>query len=327
MRFYGKSGTAAIGQVLTGGRGAGSIARMQLPLVFLDGPWKLAMGLNALDPADWLWRDEHFAAETAAAPGGCWPTRPDEVHGHAARGRAGRARAGRHGRGAFWARPPAPDRGLAALAGLAQEDFCVMQARPDGAYALTAALLCFPAHWRLAEKLGRAHERDPCARARVRRPAGRRRRPVLHQPHGRAAGLAGELVGGREPVLFHPQPREPLPDLTAENAGEKLWLRIERQTLRRLPQSRAVVFTIRTLVRRSTEVVADPRVAGAMAARIREMEPGMAGYKGHALLREPLLAWLDPASSRAGSKVPPLGRAAPRRPGSGTAAERGSRRA
>ena len=38
---------------------------MQLPLVFLDGPWKLAMGLSALDPADWLWRDEHFAAETA----------------------------------------------------------------------------------------------------------------------------------------------------------------------------------------------------------------------------------------------------------------------
>ena len=51
-------------------------------------------------------------------------------------------------------------------------------------------------------------------------------------------------------TLFHPQPRERLPDLTAENAGEKLWLRVERQTLRRLPASRAVVFTIRTLLRR-----------------------------------------------------------------------------
>ena len=86
------------------------------------------------------------------------------------------------------------------------------------------------------------------------------------------------------PVLFHPQPREPLLDLTAENAGEKLWLRVERQTLRRLPQSRAVVFTIRTLVRRLDEVAADPVVAGAMAARIREMEPGMAGYKGMPVL-------------------------------------------
>ena len=38
---------------------------MQLPLVFMDGPWKLAMGLNALDPADWLWRDAQFALETA----------------------------------------------------------------------------------------------------------------------------------------------------------------------------------------------------------------------------------------------------------------------
>src|SRR6476661_10853572 len=39
--------------------------RMQLPLAFLTGPWKLAMGLSALDPADWLWRDAHFADEIA----------------------------------------------------------------------------------------------------------------------------------------------------------------------------------------------------------------------------------------------------------------------
>jgi len=266
---------------------------MQLPLVFLDGPWKLAMGLNALDPADWLWRDEAFAAETAQRLG-LLATRPHEVHAMlpgalpAVRELAALV----HDFFGLGSAARDPD-GLAPLAGLAQEDFCVMQARPDGAYALTAALVCAPAYWRLAEKLGKP----------------------LADIHGPVPGFAARLGGAADrfftgltverpvwranwsvletPVLFHPQPREPLLDLTAENAGEKLWLRIERQTLRRLPHSRAVVFTFRTLVRRLDEVAAESPVAGAMAARIREMEPGMAGYKGMSFLREPLLAWLD----------------------------------
>src|SRR5215212_2249662 len=130
---------------------------MQLPLVFLDGPWKLAMGLNALDPADWLWRDEAFAAETAQRLG-LLATRPHEVHAML----PGALPAVRElvalvhdffGVGSAAAARDSDD--LASLAGLAQEDFCVMQARPEGAYALTAALLCAPAHWRLAEKLGK----------------------------------------------------------------------------------------------------------------------------------------------------------------------------
>ena len=266
---------------------------MQLPLAFLDGPWKLAMGLNALDPADWLWRDDGFAAETSERRA-LLATRPDEVHAMlpgalpAVRELVAMVQA-YFGCG----RSAGPIGDLTCLAGLAQEDFCVMQARPDGAYALTAALLCAPAHWSLHEKLGRPmaeiHGPVPGFAAKLGSAADRfLANLAVDRPVWRANWSVVET-----PVLFHPQPRQPLLDLTADNAGEKLWLRVERQTLRRLPQSRAVVFTIRTLVRRLDEVVADPVIAGAMAARIREMEPGMAGYKGMGLLRGPLLAWLD----------------------------------
>ena len=264
---------------------------MQLPLVFLDGPWKLAMGLNALDPADWLWRDERFAAETAQRLG-LLAERPAEVLAMlpqalpAVRELVAMVRA-------HLGLPPATDAALADLAPLAQEDFCLMQAGEDGPYALTAALLCAPAHWRLAEKLGRPlgeiHGPVPGFNARLGGPADRFfQNLTVERPVWRANWSVVENA-----TLFHPQPRERLPDLTAENAGEKLWLRVERQTLRRLPASRAVVFTIRTLLRRLGEVAAEPAVARAMAARIREMEPGMAGYKGMPALREPLLAWLD----------------------------------
>lgn len=265
---------------------------MRLPLVFLDGPWKLAMGLNALDPADWLWRDAAFVEETAARQA-LVATRPDEVLAMLPGALAAVRELVAMVHGFCGERPAAEVAGLASLADLAQEDFCIMQARPDGAYALTAALLCAPAHWHLHEKLGRPmaeiHAPVPGFAARLGGAADRFLTTlVAERPVWRANWSVVEV-----PVLFHPQPREPVPDLTADNAGDKLWLRVERQTLRRLPQSRAVVFTIRTVVRRLGEVAAEPPVALAMAARIREMEPGMAAYKGMGMLREPLLAWLD----------------------------------
>lgn len=264
---------------------------MQLPLVFMDGPWKLAMGLNALDPADWLWRDAQFALETAQRRA-LLAERPDEVL--AMLPAAEPAVRELVAMVAAHLGQAAPETGLLPdLTQLAQEDFCVMQAQADGSYVLTAALLCAPAHWRLAEKLGRPfseiHQPVPGFNARLGGPADRFfRNLTVERPVWRANWSVVET-----PVLFHPQPRELLPDLAPENAGQKLWLRVERQTLRRLPESRAVVFTIRTLVRRLDEVAADPAVARAMAARIREMEPGMAGYKGMRWLKGPLLGWLD----------------------------------
>ena len=269
---------------------------MQLPLVFLDGPWKLAMGLNALDPADWLWRDEHFAAETAQRLA-LLAERPGEVHAvlpeavPAVRELVAMVR--RLVGAADHAEETAD---VADLAALAQEDFCILQRQADGRYALTAALLCFPAHWRLADKLGRPlseiHAPVPGFNARLGGPADRFFQNLAVE---RLVWRANWSVV-ESPVLVHPQPREHLADLTAENAGQKLWLRVERQTLRRLPGTGAVVFTIRTLVRPLAEVATWPGAAQAMAARIREMEPGMAGYKGMHALREPLLAWLDAAA-------------------------------
>ena len=264
---------------------------MQMPLVFLSGPWKLAMGLNALDPADWLWRDARFAAETAQRLD-LLARRPEQVQAMLpeALPAVQELVAMVH---AHLDLPMPPDALLPALAPLAQEDFCIMQAQPDGRYALTAALLCFPAHWRLGEKLGRTmgeiHGPVPGFNARLGGPADRFFASLTaERPVWRANWSVVET-----PVLFHPQPRGPLDDLTAANAGERLWLRVERQTLRRLPETRAVVFTIRTLISRLDEVVAEAGVAAAMAQRLREMEPGMAGYKGMPVLGPALLAYLD----------------------------------
>jgi hypothetical protein len=283
--------TAVVARATTG--------HMELPLVFMDGPWRLSMGLRALEPGQWLWLDRHHAAETAerrrllalqrdevlAMPPGT------EAACHELLAMVRNELATHHGGDAADHEGTAEP--LAVLGGLVQEDFCLLMRADRGEYVLRAGVLCFPLHWRLhdklnlplraihapvpgfADKLGDAADRF-LASLRVERPVWRANwtfteKPALHQPGRRDA--------------------DPL--LDSANAGQRLWLRIERQTLRRLPVSRAVVFGIRSLVRPLAEVAAEPGVAAALAARLREMEPGMAGYKGIPPMRAPLLAWLD----------------------------------
>lgn len=284
---------------------------MDFPLVFLEGPWRLAMGLKALDPDRWLVLDDRFDEELrlrerfiAERPGDVHACLPEaeagalelrdllfrelprlhpERYAATAEGVEDRVRARRFGRD----EPP-----LIACGRLVQEDFCLMGRQPDGAYALVGAILCFPLHWRLHDKLGRPlgtiHAPVPGFGERLAGPADRffasltPERPVWRANWG--------LV--EKPDLFQPGRREPV-RLTPEDAGRKLWLRVERQTLRRLPESGLVVFGIRTFVRGLAEMTRQPRLAAAMAARIRELPEPMAVYKGIPPIAGPLLAWLD----------------------------------
>jgi hypothetical protein len=129
------------------------------------------------------------------------------------------------------------------------EDFCVMIDQGDGP-RLEAAVLCFPSHWRLAEKLGNTmmgiHEpvtgysEELDARA----DTFMDRMDVDSVFCRRNWSLQGsaELFAPSSPPAVS---ASDLPRSVAE-VGVPAWLRSERQTLRRLPGTRAIVFTIRT---------------------------------------------------------------------------------
>ena len=101
------------------------------------------------------------------------------------------------------------------------------------------------------------------------------------------------------PALFLPPEHRGHPrSITAARAGDELWLRVERQTLRRLPGSGDVVFGIHTCVEPLSAAIDSPQTAQALATRIREMPDAMARYKSILPIREPLLAWLDGAAAQ-----------------------------
>ena len=124
-----------------------------------------------------------------------------------------------------------------------QEDLCVLLPDEHGRLVLAAACVCFPSHWRLADKMGKPawaihgpvpRYDDELARKvdtfldRLRPPAVMKRRNwTIHES---ADLFAPARAGDADPAI----------------PPEDLWLRSERQTLRRLPDTDAVVFTIRT---------------------------------------------------------------------------------
>lgn len=138
-----------------------------------------------------------------------------------------------------------PSDPMGTLGRLVQQDFCILQQRGDE-HVLTGAVLCFPASWMLSEKFMKplidihipvnSYDGDIAKRVQRLFNGIRAGRPLwrfnalwyddaeLHQPRSANA-------------------RRDIPD-----TSKAYFLRSERQSLWRLPESNAVVFGIHTFV-------------------------------------------------------------------------------
>ena len=68
--------------------------------------------------------------------------------------------------------------------------------------------------------------------------------------------------------------------ITKENAGRLVHLRVERQTLRRLPKSDTILFTIKTYLRPVQDVCQnEPDTAKRLAGAVRNWPAEMRRYK------------------------------------------------
>ena len=138
------------------------------------------------------------------------------------------------------------DAPLRVLGQLIQEDICLMQ-KPDGEgeHRLSAAVLCFPAHWTLSEKIGRTLGRIHVPVDVFTEDIARRVQRLFDGvKEGRALWRFNRAYAG--PQLYQPRDEAEYKHESAENAQE--YLRAERQSLVRLPKSGAVLFSIHTYV-------------------------------------------------------------------------------
>jgi len=82
-------------------------------------------------------------------------------------------------------------------------------------------------------------------------------------------------------------------EITPENVGQRLHLRVELQTLWRLPRSNAIAFPIRCYLIKFEELVTQPKWARRLHRVVRDIHPDLAAYKGFLRNRDAMAAWLS----------------------------------
>jgi len=270
-------------------------------LPFDERPFRLRMGLRPLDLATWIDIDDHYASDLAVK-GDLLVHRHSEVVAaltdteEAGREVLDAVRAHLRRYHPSLVSPLLDDPSLHPIdrAGrLVQEDICLMIERGDE-LVLGAASVCFPSRWRLADKLGRpmiaihgptpgyavqlgAPTNDFLARLTSDRPVWRLNwslmaDPALFQPGTHRSAAVGASIPPAE-------------------IGDRIWLRVERQTLRRFELS--VCFTIRTFVWPLGEALhGEPAARAALADNLQTMDDDFAAYKSVPGVRPAVLEWL-----------------------------------
>ena len=295
--------------------------RPALYLPFAEGQWQLKMGLRSLDLDTWIEIDDEFlpylarkrellAAHYTDVYGAVFGSEAGQqealtlllehlpkrfpTHYQHETGGITNLRTGERWQVAEWR-----DRPLDLAGRLVQEDLCLMLPGQSGSndigYTLGAASLCFPLYWRLQEKLGQPigqiHAPVPGYAAKLTRPVDGFFDRL--QPHRPGYRFNWSIVDTPELFLGLHRQHQMADSITAERAGEQLWIRVERQTLRRLPQSHAVLFTVRTYVYPLSILMQHPQAARGLEAAIAQIPPQMQLYKSINPIRAALDGYLS----------------------------------
>jgi hypothetical protein len=147
---------------------------------------------------------------------------------------------------------------------LVQEDLCILE-QPEGAeeHVLTGAVLCFPSNWTLAEKFGHGLARIHLPVERYDATVAKRVQRLFDFLRPETPLMRANLILYSDDDLFNP--RHEFHRHTPE-AGAARFVRVERQVLLRLPETRAVVFSIHTYMVRPEALTPEQR-AGLDAVR------------------------------------------------------------
>lgn len=186
----------------------------------------------------------------------------------------------------------APQPPLLTAGSLVADDLVLLENR-EGGWRVTAGYVAFPSSWSLKEKAGKT--------------IGEIHGPVPDfEPGSRNDGLINRMFDriapGRVVERFNWSiyPEADLdwpPEKGARLARQQFdpasnFIRVERQTLRKLPETGAMLFTIRIYQDPIAVVTARPELANQLAARLDAMSEAQLAYKGMTEKRAKLMTFL-----------------------------------
>ena len=169
--------------------------------------------------------------------------------------------------------------GLEEMARFVQEDLCILRRRDDG-WNLRAAAVCFPSYWSLKEKMGKPLD-------------------LIHGPVPQLTPGINEVITSKMDALEHqtpverfnwtltcdselyqPSPYRPEPPTFGDDeAGDNIFVRVERQTLTKL-RSGDILFTIRTYINPLKTICGDHELAVGLHDSILNTPMEVLAYRG-----------------------------------------------
>jgi hypothetical protein len=268
------------------------------------------IGLKPIDPARWIEPDERLAGEISQKRDLIAGKRAVVVHAepgtqdaqgellamlraHLAADHPGRAPAE-----ADMAADPEP---IVTASLMVQDDLVLMRQDARG-WRIAAACLCFPSTWSLREKAGlpmeEIHAAVPGFPGQM---AERVNRIFDRLPDSQVVERLNWSVY-QDDRLHHPESKSGPKTWTGLPGGFAggAFIRVERQTLRRLPTSRDIVFTIRVYVDPVAALARHPdgrALAASLARTFAALGPAELGYKNMVAARAQMLAGLEAIAS------------------------------
>ena len=190
--------------------------------------------------------------------------------------------------------PTAEPHALFSLSRNIPEDILIMLRDEQGFWRLQGGVLAFPGHWRLSEKMGQSlaeiHAPVPEYAAQLAKPVNRFFDHMQASQISRRQNWAVQT----DDQLFTPRRHAPaqLPT-NAGAAGQQIHIRVETQSFYKLPQSGAVIFSIRTSLAPLDYWQSTPEQIHALATAISALPADLYAYKGLAEAHAGIIAWLD----------------------------------
>lgn len=244
-----------------------------------EGPADFAIGLRPIAPDQWFEGGEHPVAIRSRKQS-LLAIAPERVWAETEGSRRAQAEAARLVENSV-GRPVSGEPPLRAAAMEVADDLCLMERRDD-AWTLTALSLSAGTFFTAAEVVGKS----------------------LTDLHGPVQGFGERLLPRVSRIFDHLQPgailqrrnwtvinsdalhlpdpapvRAELPFLTAETAADQLFVRVERQTLRRLPETGGLLFTIRVWRESLAALARDRERLDSFARAWRGASPSFRAYK------------------------------------------------
>jgi hypothetical protein len=170
------------------------------------------------------------------------------------------------------------------------DDLCILLPDEHGVPRLVASVLCSPNRWSLREKVGGTM-------ASIHSPVARYEDDLASPVNSVMMRLNTERPIWRinwgisnHPALFQSE----IPPATPEMDAADMWFRVEWQTLRRLPITGAILFTIRTYVEKLSDLMTREKpLVQDIAELVNKIPENVAEYKSIAPYREKLFAYFE----------------------------------